>query len=483
MTGIPDKKKLVLFISILLVVSFTATSLLNYLNTTRSFSRDMKEDVLPLTSDNIYSEIQKDLIRLIFISSMMATDTFLRDWVIDGENGPELITKYLSEIKEEYSTITSFFVSEKTHKYYYPEGILKTVDSKKERDQWYFRVRDMVTPYEINVDPDLANKDELTIFINFKVFDYQNNYLGATGCGLTVTSVKKLLDSYAERYQRTIYFINRDGEVTLTSKNSLLSFSNLNEIDAFKTLELQREATASQTLDYTRNNIHYILNTRFIPELDWYLFVEQSTQNNDSQIRGTLLQNLLINLFISILIVWIIFSTISFYQKELENMATTDELTGLLNRHALDLLFTQAIQETERDDSQPLTCIMFDIDRFKKINDELGHQTGDAVLISVAETTKQVIRKSDIICRWGGEEFLIILKSCTIDQGKELGEKLRQSISDTLIYYDNDTVRVQISLGITQWKKGEQRKDLFKRVDQALYTAKRKGRNRLETAV
>src|SRR5690606_960649 len=84
------------------------------------------------------------------------------------------------------------------------------------RDAWYFRVRDMAEPYEINVDPDMANSDRLTFFINFKVYDYQDNFIGVAGVGLTVDAVVKLVDDYQQRYDRSIYFTDRNGYLVLT---------------------------------------------------------------------------------------------------------------------------------------------------------------------------------------------------------------------------------------------------------------------------
>ena len=145
----------------------------------------------------------------------MASDTFMRDWVIGGEVGEQKITKYLKEIKTNYKTVTSFFVSEKTKTYYHADGILKKVSPEEQRDIWYFRVRGMKNDYEINVDPDLANKDAMTIFINYRVFDYDRNYIGATGVGLTVRAVKDLIEVYQKKYNRTIYFIDSKGEIKL----------------------------------------------------------------------------------------------------------------------------------------------------------------------------------------------------------------------------------------------------------------------------
>jgi len=112
-----DKQKLIITLSLLLSFGFAATTLVNYFVSKAAIRGSIIASELPLTSDNIYTEIQKDLVRPIIISSMMASDTFLRDWVIAGEQDVEKIVRYLREIKNRYGAFTSFFVSEKSRIY------------------------------------------------------------------------------------------------------------------------------------------------------------------------------------------------------------------------------------------------------------------------------------------------------------------------------------------------------------------------------
>ncbi|MBI5178262.1 MAG: GGDEF domain-containing protein, partial [Nitrospinae bacterium] len=123
MFKIPEKQRLVLLVSLALVSGFLVTSLASYYVSKSAMHDSIVKQALPLTSDNIYSEIQRDLLRPIFISSMMAQDTFLRDWALRGEKDVEAIVRYLTEVKNKYNTFTSFFVSERTRNYYHPTGI------------------------------------------------------------------------------------------------------------------------------------------------------------------------------------------------------------------------------------------------------------------------------------------------------------------------------------------------------------------------
>lgn len=481
MRPIPKKNRLTLLISLLLIVGFLATTLASYFVSAAMFQKEITGSVLPLTSDNIYTEIQKDLIRPIFISSMMASDTFLRDWVLAGEQGVAQMTKYLQEVREKYAAVTSFFVSDKTSIYYHPDGVLKRVDPNEPRDAWYYRVRTMEHPYEINVDMDMANQDTMTIFINYRVYDYAGNYIGATGCGLTVTDVIHLLNRYGQRYDRDIYFVDAQGNLTLTGRNFGRT-GNIREIEGLRELASEIFNQGSGSFAYQRNDQTYVLNTRFISELGWYLFVEQTVETHTQGLRHILFVNLAICVVISLAILLAVHATISLYQRRLEIMATTDKLTGLINRHAGEALFHQGMKEARRGDGT-LSIILMDIDHFKQINDRCGHQVGDRVLVHVARTTQSCIREIDILSRWGGEEFLMVLKNCPLTDAVTVAEKIRIAIAAMDIEHNGERLSVQVSLGVAQLLDGEDRDHLLVRADRALYTAKSKGRNRTEKSL
>ena len=154
-----SNRRLLIILSILLVAGFLATSLASFYVSRESLTSQLSSTSLPLTGDNIYSEIQRDLLLPVQISSLMATDTFLRDWIIAGEEDSTRIIRYLDDIRKRYGTFTSFFVSDRSRTYYQADRILKKVDPAEPRDEWYFRVRDMEEDYEINVDQDMAHSD------------------------------------------------------------------------------------------------------------------------------------------------------------------------------------------------------------------------------------------------------------------------------------------------------------------------------------
>lgn len=169
--------------------------------------------------------------------------------------------------------------------------------------------------------------------------------------------------------------------------------------------------------------------------------------------------------------------------RKLQTMAMTDALTGLPNRRSAMARMKDAVAETNRF-GEKLSCILIDIDFFKKVNDTYGHDNGDIVLKEVAKVFTQNARSYDMVSRMGGEEFLVI---CTRSDGEvshQLAKRLRSAVEKhTIKLTDGTTAKVTISLGVATWQGNfKNGGDLIKAADDALYKAKRTGRNKVETS-
>ena len=167
--------------------------------------------------------------------------------------------------------------------------------------------------------------------------------------------------------------------------------------------------------------------------------------------------------------------------QQLENMAMTDVLTGLPNRrHAM--LALQADWQTAQANGQPLACMMLDADGFKTINDSFGHDAGDEVLCELAMTLKHTVRNDDLVCRLGGDEFLIICGNTTLDGAMQIAEKLRHEVSLMRVSAGGGVWPGSISLGVAVASAATSGVDqLLKTADEGLYLAKRNGRNCVAT--
>ena len=165
--------------------------------------------------------------------------------------------------------------------------------------------------------------------------------------------------------------------------------------------------------------------------------------------------------------------------KRLEKIATVDMLTGAYNRHFLVDQVTGEIAEARRY-GQKIGLLMLDIDHFKLINDRFGHIAGDRVLKELVTRIQGHLREADTLARWGGEEFLILLPHCNLEDTLGLAEKLRKLIADNAFH---GVGSVKISIGVSEYRPNESFIEWLNRTDQALYRAKSEGRNTVRAAL
>ncbi|MBN2783070.1 MAG: GGDEF domain-containing protein, partial [Campylobacterales bacterium] len=162
------------------------------------------------------------------------------------------------------------------------------------------------------------------------------------------------------------------------------------------------------------------------------------------------------------------------YKIELELISITDPLTNIKNRRYFQEKMHYEISRSKRY-GYPVSFIMFDIDYFKVINDENGHDVGDEVLVVYTKFIASKLRESDIFCRIGGEEFMIIVPELDKDEAYKLAQKIREGVENY-----KKILPLTMSFGVVEYIDGESEQSLLKRVDKALYKAKDSGRNRVE---
>ncbi len=168
-------------------------------------------------------------------------------------------------------------------------------------------------------------------------------------------------------------------------------------------------------------------------------------------------------------------------KDQLQKMALTDPLTELGNRATFDMSLKQAVARTQRTNAS-VSLLMIDLDHFKKFNDSFGHQTGDMVLREVAKAIASSARDSDVCCRYGGEEFAVILPDTSADSAKVLAERIHKEVARTSRKLQLGTWPITVSIGIgsTCQQRIAHPRTMVEEADRALYLAKEKGRNRTE---
>jgi diguanylate cyclase (GGDEF)-like protein len=169
------------------------------------------------------------------------------------------------------------------------------------------------------------------------------------------------------------------------------------------------------------------------------------------------------------------------YKKALKE-AKEDQLSGLYNRSYMDEVLSREVKIAQRHSNNELALIVVDIDHFKKINDTYGHSTGDCLIKALADILQSTIRSIDMAFRYGGEEFVLLLRNTDTTGATTVAERIRVFVAENETYCLGKAIKMTASLGVTMLGDGDTEKSLFLRADKALYEAKNSGRNQVITS-
>jgi diguanylate cyclase len=166
---------------------------------------------------------------------------------------------------------------------------------------------------------------------------------------------------------------------------------------------------------------------------------------------------------------------------QMEEKVLEDHLTGILNRRGLDDAFARESSRAERL-QKPLSIAILDIDNFKLLNDTHGHKVGDDALVYLVKAIQETTRPDDIVTRFGGEEFVILLPDTNSEQAVLVITRVRRSLTKRLFLHENKRLLITFSAGLAQWQSGELQESVIARADGALYRAKKNGKNQVVVA-
>lgn len=463
------KSKLITALSIILTSVFLATSLINYAVTREAVRQELLQSSLPLTGKNIYSEVHSAMMRPILVSSTMANDAFLKNWAVNDEGDTESLARYLKGINDKYGFLTTFFISSKTDNYYFQKGLHKKISPRDSHDVWYYAFLRSRKEYSLDVDTNKTEQDTLTIFVNFRVEDENKKLLGVAGVGVNMDQAAAKLKEAQAEFHRMAYLVDQDGLIQVHPDKSLIERKYITEDEGLRAIapDILSVKDRGANFEYDQGGKHFLLTTRYLPEFEWHLIVTQDEETALSSARNNFIRTLIIGFISSILILFLCMVTVNHFQRRLENMAKTDPLTGAANRRELEERFKLAAYKASRYKA-PFSIIIMDLDGFKAINDRLGHVHGDKILESMSETIKRTIRPADLLARWGGDEFILLLDG-DIDDAMVLDGRIRTAMTECM------EIPVSFSSGITGFKEDDDITSMSHRADMAMYKAKKEG--------
>lgn len=438
------------------------------------------ENILCLSDLNISKNIEASMTKPVMVSKTMANDEFLKKWLSkEPENIYDCtylqqLYSYLKAYQEKYDYSTVFCVSEKTGKYYYQNGINKTISETDQHDIWYYNFTRSGNEYDLEVDTNQVNDNKVTVFINFRIVDDRSKLLGVIGVGLQVDLLEDTIHSYEKDYGLSVYIVNVGG-----SKNSFKGSTNVfvseSELKKYTQITDKIKLNQSDTPQlqwFTSGDKRKCLIIRYNGTLGWYLVLEKDTSSIYSVFQKRMVSNIafmLISLVGCILVVTIVFYI---FNRRIVTAENIDELTGLPNRKLFAKQYLSLIRK-HRDCKK--TLFMFDIDNFKNFNDMHGHIFGNAILKIVGAELKTAISENGIASRWGGDEFVGVL-----EMEPEKAKQLLGQYMELLRSSERDEVyRVSISVGICEINTKLSLEQMIGKADKALYQSKKSGRNKV----
>ena len=465
-----SRYKILVIIALLLILLSLMLSLVNYNAIFKLTQTQLKEQSLPLSLDNIYTDIQKHIIEPHMVSSLMANDTFVKAWLKKGENKPEQIHEYLAAIKKKYHFFSTFLVSAQSLNYYSHKGFLEKLSPIRSTNRWYFTFKKAHKESEINLDyNEKLASDALMMFINYKIFDKKHRLLGVTGVAYKIDYINAMLKHFKSRYHLDVTLFDKKGEIALGLKSQE------------KTIKHHLKALTGKeksVISYQERGKQYMLTSKYIPELGLFISVNAELAYFTHSVLSSFYLSFVIALAITLIILWLMSVVINKYHKELEHMARYDDLTELLNRRS----FMEKIEphiSLYRRYKRPFSLLFLDIDDFKNINDAMGHQTGDQILIRIAKRLKEALRASDMIVRWGGEEFVVALLDTSKHEAEQTAQKLSQMIAQDRFIEHLIHQPLTMSIGVAEIEEEDSLDRLISRADTAMYQAKKEGKNRI----
>ena len=318
-----------------------------------------------------------------------------------------------------------------------------------------------------------SRKEKILVTIGHPFYD-KNEFLGTVNLDIAVALESVFLGS-KNLHHGTYVIVSQDNEIIAAS-----NLKGYNDDMIFRADQLlSKEVLESAVTD----NDHLSLGTQYVhvkafEDIPWKLYYVK--EKFDIYLNALYYVGMMFVVILLLFRVKMLIKRLSASRNELEQQALTDPMTKLYNRRYLSEI-TEHLLGLMRRNRSHLTMVILDIDKFKNINDTYGHQVGDDVIIMLAQTLKKSTRSSDIVCRLGGEEFLILLPETAADGGYAMAETLRREVEKLAVILDDGTaLRFTISLGVAEINRSDKNFDAaMTRADAALYEAKESGRNRV----
>lgn len=462
---------LLFFLTIFAVV---AISYFTFKEVIDKYNKNQHQAVIPL-----FSIINSEIIRPLDTAYFMAHDSFIHDYIEQENIDQAVLFNYLKNLSQSYNMLT--FIALEKHGYSIDSNNKKQFLNNEE-SEWYQRLK----VKNASQFADIGNAEDPHLYFDIKIFNEQQKFLGFIGVGIDLNHFSTVFNEYHQRFGFELILVDQDNNITLASNHFMKTEShhradelkNINLLPWHKKLVKKLEMSNIKQTVTSIEDDDRIVSQLPLKELNWniYLISPPAIQQNEYwQLFATRLSIFIISM---LGLYYIFYSIINYFKHNLVKNAETDYLTQLPNRSFIHWNFEQLAKTYEN-----ICVVIADIDNFKRVNDTYGHVVGDEVLKAIAEQLKANLRQHDMSCRWGGEEFVLLLPNTSQKLAMEIIERIRERIAATAFHVSgtNEVFNATVSFGVFQTSSTSLTfEQMIDNADQALYNAKNNGRNRVE---
>jgi len=454
------------------IVTVILTSYFTLKNVINSHNKQVQSAITPL-----FSLVTSEILRPLNVAHFMANNQFIIDYANQDKIEKDYLVSYLDRISKSYNML-AFAALEKHHLMIDSTGKETRLTSKN--PEWFHRLKSLPN----DQFTDIGNADDPHLYFDSKIFNQNDEFIGFTGVAIDLNYFATKFQEYSDRFGFELYFVDKNNIITLSSNSIMKSESyhrkglmaRLSDFPWHQSL-IKNNGTdknlSSEVMYTTQDGL--LISQMPIQELNWRMFIVSPPAAQQSEYWKIFISRFLLFFFIAVIFYLALLNIINYLKSRLIKHSETDYLTQLPNRSHIHWRFDNLVKTNKN-----LCVVLADIDNFKHINDTYGHLVGDEVLRIVSEQLSFTLRKIDVVGRWGGEEFVMLLPETTAEQALIITERIRKNIAAISfpISTTSGSFTTTISFGICQLPlQNKTINDYIEGADKALYEAKNNGRN------
>ena len=459
-------------IFVITIIVIIATSYFTFKEFFNASHQKQQEVVMPL-----FSLINSEIIRPLTVSQYMASDPFLLDYIEQDKIDKDVIFDYITSVSNQFNTLS--FIAIEKHLLLIDSNN-KTTNLTGKEAEWYHRLK-AIDKTEFT---DFGDAENPHLFFDVKMFNKQRDFIGFIGLAIDLDHFATKFAKFKKDYGFELYFVDNNNDVTLSSEQIMKTNSHhrkdvvtkISELPWYQQYQSKDDKNNSQYFfDSSRNDL--IISQMPLKELNWRVFIVAPPITEQSVYWQLFTQNLFVLLAVSLALYCLFTLCINNFRSDLVKDSETDYLTQLPNRSFIHWKYSLLNEKHAH-----VSVVIADIDNFKTLNDTYGHLFGDEVLKVISKELSENLRSIDLVGRWGGEEFILILPDTNAKQAQEIINRIRKSIA-TIPFNSSPTKKdfnVTVSFGISESHlNGIVLEEILAKADQALYSAKTSGKNKV----